>query len=145
MIGGANHPRALFLGYLRRELLVSDGQVETVKRELASFAETEGFRMGCTYVEPTGTWPTAFEALIEAVNRYEATAVVLPSPLHFAALGPPTGIRDSFERATGAPCPDSAATALTSRRSRRHSSPLTKRAALSSTARHPAPSSFVPV
>lgn len=46
--------------------------------------------------------PAAFEALFESVRRYELTAVVLPSLLHFAVLGASHDIRDSFERATGA-------------------------------------------
>src|SRR5436309_1467456 len=94
--------KPLMLGYLRRELLVTDGQVEAVQRELARFAQDRGFCMGFTYVEQRGTWPAAFEALVEAVNRYVVTAVVLPSLLHFAALGAPTVIRDSLERATRA-------------------------------------------
>ena len=90
------------MGYLQRQLLVTDGQVETVKRELASFARAGGFSMGFTYVEQPGSWPAAFDALIEAVHRYDVTAVVLPSLLHFAVLGAPVNIRSTFERATGA-------------------------------------------
>jgi hypothetical protein len=36
------------------------------------------------------------------VNRYEVTAVVVPSLLHFAALSAAHNIKDAFERATGA-------------------------------------------
>jgi hypothetical protein len=91
----------LLLGYLHRGLLVTDGQVETVMQELATFARVEGFSMGFTYIEQAGTWPAAFAALIEAVHRYEITAVVLPSLLHFAPFGVPTNFRDSLERTTG--------------------------------------------
>jgi hypothetical protein len=69
---------------------------------MCRFAQTEGFSMGSTYVEKPGTWPAAFEALIESVKRYDVSAVVLPSLLHFAVLGAPDGIKDIFERATGA-------------------------------------------
>ncbi len=99
--GDEDYTRLLALGYLHRGLLVTDDHLETVERELAAFAQAEGFSMGFTYVEQPGAWPAAFEALIEAVSRFEVTAVVLPSLLHFAALGVPTDIRDSFERATG--------------------------------------------
>ena len=58
--------------------------------------------MGSVYVEQSGMWPAAFEALIEAVNRYEVRAVVLPSLLHFAVLDPPRDIKGMFERATSA-------------------------------------------
>jgi len=94
--------KPLLLGYLRRDLLVVDSQVTELKREMADFAQAEGFAMGHTYVEKPESWPAAFEALIESVNRYQVTAVVLPGLLHFTGLGLPTGIRDSFERATGA-------------------------------------------
>ena len=94
--------KALLLGYLRRELLVVDSQVTELERQMAKFAEVEGFAMGHVYVEKPESWPAAFEALIESVNRYEITAVVLPSLLHFTGLGLPTDIRSSFQRATGA-------------------------------------------
>ena len=94
--------KPLLLGYLRRDLLVVDSQVAELERQMADFAHADGFAMGHTYVEKPDSWPAAFEALIESVNRYEVTAVVLPSLLHFTGLGLPTDIRDSFERATGA-------------------------------------------
>jgi hypothetical protein len=94
--------KPLLLGYVRRDLLVTDGQVSQLEREMAKFAMTEGFSMGFTYIEKPGTWPAAFEALVESVDRYEVTAVVLPSMLHFAVLGASHDIKDMFERATGA-------------------------------------------
>lgn len=90
------------LGYVRRDLLVIDGQVNLIEREMATFAKARAFSMGFTYVEKPRTWPAAFEALLESVTRHEVTAVVLPSMLHFAVLGAPLNIRDMFERATGA-------------------------------------------
>ena len=94
--------KPLLLGYVRRDLLVTDGQVNQLEREMARFAQTEGFSMGFTHIEKPGTWPAAFEALVESVNRYDVTAVVLPSLLHFAVLGASHDIKDLFERATGA-------------------------------------------
>lgn len=92
----------LLIGYLQRQLLVTDQQVEAVKCEFATYARKEGYSMGFTYVEYPGRWPAAFEALIEAVKRYEITAVVLPSLLHFGALDPSAGFSEHFEDATGA-------------------------------------------
>ncbi|GAA1711559.1 hypothetical protein GCM10009745_69570 [Kribbella yunnanensis] len=92
--------KPMLLGYVRRDLLVTDGQVNQLEREMARFAHAEGFSMGSTYVEKPGTWPAAFEALVESVNRYDVTAIVLPSLLHFAVLGP--DIKNIFERATDA-------------------------------------------
>jgi hypothetical protein len=94
--------KPLLLGYVRRDLLVTDGQVNELERQMAMFAQHEGLSMGFTYVEKPGTWPAAFEALTESVNRYEVTAVVLPSLLHFAVLGASHDLEDMFERATGA-------------------------------------------
>jgi hypothetical protein len=53
-------------------------------------------------VEHLETSPAAFEALVEAVNRYEVAAVVVPSMLHFALLSAPAAIKDRFEHMTGA-------------------------------------------
>lgn len=94
--------KPLLLGYLRRDLLVVDSQVTELERQMADFAQTEGFAMGHVYVEKPESWPAAFEALIESVNRYEVTAVVLPSLLHFASLSSIARIKDTFQRATGA-------------------------------------------
>lgn len=94
--------RPLLLGYLRRDLLVTDSQVEELKWDMAAHAEAENFTMGHIYVEQPDSWLAAFEALAESINRYEVTAVVLPSLLHLTGIGMPTDIRDSFERSTGA-------------------------------------------
>jgi hypothetical protein len=98
----ADYTRPLLLGYVLRHLLMTDYELEDVKERLAYFAQVEGFAMGTIYVDETETSPAAFEALVEAVNRYEVTAVVIPSLLHFAALSAPVDMKDSFERATGA-------------------------------------------
>jgi hypothetical protein len=94
--------KPLLLGYLRRDLLVVDSQATELERRMADFAQVEGFAMGHTYVEKPDSWPSAFEALIESVNRYEVTAVVLPSLLHFAMRDSPLHIKETFERVTGA-------------------------------------------
>lgn len=94
--------KPLLLGYLRRDLLIVDSQATQLERQMADFAQAEGFAMGHTYVEKPDSWPAAFEALIESVNRYEVTAVVLPSLLHFVMRGSPLHIKDAFERATDA-------------------------------------------
>jgi hypothetical protein len=94
--------RPLLLGYLRKHLLMSETELEDAKERLAYFAEIEGFTMGAIYVEEIATVPSAFEALVEAANRHEVSAVVLPSMLHFAVLGAPASIKSHFEHCTGA-------------------------------------------
>ncbi|MEV0291136.1 hypothetical protein AB0H36_43995 [Kribbella sp. NPDC050820] len=94
--------RPLLLGYLRRDLLVVESQVGELKRDMAVYSEAEGFTMGHIYVERTDSWLAAFGALTDSIDRYDVTAVVLPSLLHFTGLGMSTDVRDSFECATGA-------------------------------------------
>jgi hypothetical protein len=97
-----DHTRPLLLGYIRRHLLMTDAELDDARERLGLFAEIEGFTLGTVYVEHFETTPAAFEALVEAVNRYEVTAVVVPSMLHFALLSAPAAIKDRFEHITGA-------------------------------------------
>jgi hypothetical protein len=97
-----DYTRPLLLGYVLKHLLMGDDELAETKERLEEFAVVECFAMGTVYVEDTATSPAAFGALIEAVNRYEVTAVVVPSLLHFAALSAVHNIKDTFERATGA-------------------------------------------
>jgi hypothetical protein len=100
--GVTDYTRPLLLGYVIKHLLMTDDELSETKDRLEAFAHLEGFAMGTIYVEDSSTSPAAFEALIEAVNRYEVTAVVLPSLLHFATLAATHNVKDAFERATGA-------------------------------------------
>lgn len=97
-----NQTRPLLLGYIRRHLLTTDAELDETTERLSLFAAMEGFSLGTVYVEHLETTPAAFEALVEAVNRYEVTAVVVPSMLHFALLSAPAAIKDRFEHITGA-------------------------------------------
>jgi hypothetical protein len=69
---------------------------------MAVFARDENFSMGFVFVDEPAIWPAVFEVLTDAAGRRNATAVVLPSLLHFAVLGAGNDIRGTFERATGA-------------------------------------------
>jgi hypothetical protein len=97
-----NHTKPLLLGYLRMHLLMTEGELAEAKERLERFADLEGFTLGTVYVELVETIPAAFEALVEAIKRLEATAVVIPSMLHFAVLSAPAAIKDHFEHVTGA-------------------------------------------
>jgi hypothetical protein len=97
-----DYTRPLLLGYVLKHLLMTDDELTETRERLEEFAHTEGFAMGTIYVEDAATTPAAFEALIEAVNRYEVTAVVVPSLIHFAALAATHDVKATFERATGA-------------------------------------------
>ncbi|MDX3002674.1 hypothetical protein PWY87_13390 [Kribbella solani] len=97
-----DYTRPLLLGYLRRDLHLSDRQVDEQKIELGAFAVMEGFTLGTVYVEDAETAPAAYGALVESVNRYEVTAVVIPDLSHLALIGEPVVVKGRFERATGA-------------------------------------------
>lgn len=95
--------RPLALGYARKHLLMVESEVSRTKEErLAYFAETAGYRLGEIFIEEVQTWPSAFEALIEAARIEKPSAVILPSLLHFAVLGSPATIKGHFEHLTGA-------------------------------------------
>lgn len=102
MSGDTDYTRPLLLGYILKHLLMTDGELADIRAQLEEFARVEGFAMGIIYTEETDTMPAAFEALIEAVNRYDVTTVVIPSRLHFDALAVAHDVRTTFERATGA-------------------------------------------
>jgi hypothetical protein len=97
-----DYTRPLLLGFVLKHLLMTDDELAETRERLEEFAAVEGFAMGTIYVEDTAITTAAFEALIDAINRYEVTAVVVPSLLHFAALSAVHNIKDTFERATGA-------------------------------------------
>jgi hypothetical protein len=100
--GMTDYTRPLLLGYVLKHLLMTNDELAETKERLEQFASVEGFAMGTIYVEGSATTPAAFEALIEAVNRYQVTAVVVPSLLHLVALASTHNVKDTFERATGA-------------------------------------------
>ena len=97
-----DYTRPLLLGYARRDLYLSAQHVTALKRELSRFAQLEGFAMGSIYLEYPETTPAAFQALVDSVNRYEITTVVLPEWRHLALVGDPEAVKRQFERVTGA-------------------------------------------
>jgi hypothetical protein len=98
----ADRKKPLVLGYIRQHLLMTEDELVGVKERLAYYATAEGFTMGTVFVEQRESTPAAFEALVQAIGHHQATAVVLPSMLHFAVLGAPLAVKLTFERATGA-------------------------------------------
>jgi hypothetical protein len=100
--GVVDYTKRLLLGYVLKHLLMTDDELAEAKDHLEQFARVEGYAMGTIYVEDNSTTPAAFEALIDAVNRYEVTTVIIPSRLHFAALAVTHDVKDTFERTTGA-------------------------------------------
>ena len=94
--------RPLLVGYLSRHLLTSDADFAMTLERLDHFARSEELVLAAVYIEQAETAPAAFKALVNAVNRGEVGAVVLPSIFHFAVLGAPTRFKAYFEHVTGA-------------------------------------------
>jgi hypothetical protein len=99
--GDGDGGQPVVLGYICRELLAGERQIDELELRMSDFAETEGFALGCTYIETMVARPLAFGALVEALSRAEAEAVLLPSLLHLAVLGPQHEIKKMLEWSTG--------------------------------------------
>ncbi|HET6298198.1 MAG TPA: hypothetical protein VFG33_32780 [Kribbella sp.] len=97
-----DHARPPALGFVLKNLLMTDDELDDATERLASFAEQEGFMLRTIYLEECASSPTAFEALVANINADAITAVVIPSLLHLAALSAGTDMKNTFERATGA-------------------------------------------
>jgi hypothetical protein len=94
---------SLLLGFVLRHLLTDDDELAETKTRLEQFAEGNGYSTDAVYLEESVTTLAAFAGLIEAVNEYKGSAVVLvPSLLHFQALDPSSDIKGIFESITGA-------------------------------------------
>lgn len=94
--------RPIGFGYVREHFLMSTAELARAKARIVAFMRAEGFTLQGIFVERVETAPAAFEALIEAVNHHEATAVVVPSLSHLKTFEAPANLRDHLERATGA-------------------------------------------
>lgn len=99
---GPDNSRPLAVAYLRAHLLTTEDELADAKRDLAAFAEREGYTLGQVHVERLDHAPAAFEALVAEVMREQVIAVIVPGTHHLAALGsPPSAIRYHLERTTG--------------------------------------------
>jgi len=94
--------RPLMFGYLRVQLLAAGTTREQVTGGFDSYAQVEGYALGAVFVDQPDTAPAGFAALIEAVKRYDAQAVAVPTLEHLAVLGAPPPLRQFVQRATGA-------------------------------------------
>jgi hypothetical protein len=91
------------LGYIRRDLLVTDGELERHKHLFESFASSAGYRLSTIYVEQRSNGDlSAFRGLLESTLDGQAEAVVVPTLLHFSGLGHAGGFAATFEQLTGA-------------------------------------------
>lgn len=97
-----DHTRPILLGYIREHFLMTATELAQAKAELVAFARAEGFTLQAIYVEHVETAPAAAQALIEAANRYEVSAVVAPSLEHLKTVATPGSLKGHLERQTRA-------------------------------------------
>lgn len=97
------HTRPLILGYVRLRLLANDDEIAATRHRLNAFAHAEGYALEVIFFEQAHLAPAAFEALIEAVKLYEASAVLVPDLRHLEVIGAPPALTDFVERAAGVP------------------------------------------
>jgi hypothetical protein len=101
-VTGIDCTRPLLLGYVREHFLMTAAELARMKQHLVDFAAVEGFTLRAIFVEQVETAPAAFQALIEAANRYQVSAVVVPSLTHLTDSTTPTSMKDHLEHYTGA-------------------------------------------
>lgn len=80
-----------------------DGEALHIKRELAEYAEREGFKLDQVFTESVRCAESAFHSMLESLKRYEVKDVIVPTLWHFARLpGLQDAMRQHIEQATGA-------------------------------------------
>jgi hypothetical protein len=95
--------RPLILGYLHFPHAVTDRRVAHVSREMAAYAEREGFTLAEVYVDRPHSNGAGFAALVDALAREEAAHVLVPALRHLAHTAAlQRAIRVALEHRTGA-------------------------------------------
>jgi hypothetical protein len=95
--------RPVIFGYVHVLPTTSRRLVAHLRATLADYAERECFTLAEVFVERTDADRSALTALIEALDRREAVAVVVPALDHFSAVpSARQAIRRYIERETGA-------------------------------------------
>jgi hypothetical protein len=94
--------RPLMFGYLRVHALAANVTREAIEAQFRAFAEAEGYEFVWVFVDQDRYAPSALDALIDAVKKYDATAVAVPSMDHLKVLGAPPPLAKLVQYATGA-------------------------------------------
>ena len=82
---------------------IEDDEARRIKRELADYAQREGFALDQVFTENIRCSESAFYAMLEALKRHEVKDVLVPSLWHFARLpGLQEAMRQHIEQETGA-------------------------------------------
>jgi len=79
--------KPLMFGYLRVHQLAAGATPGAISAQFAAYADSEGFALAGVFVDQDRTAPTALGALIDAVKKYDARAVAVPTLEHLEVLG----------------------------------------------------------
>jgi len=77
----------LMFGYLRVHQLAPGATPGAISAQFAAYADTEGYALAGVFIDQDLTAPTALGALIDAVKKYDARAVAVPTLEHLEVLG----------------------------------------------------------
>ena len=88
------------LGYLRVHILMTDVELEDAETRIRRAAAKNGYHLAAIFHEQPHLAPSAFAALIAAVDRKQAAAVIVPGLIHLAVLGLPTQVVVYLESVT---------------------------------------------
>lgn len=90
-------------GYMRVASRDEHNETERIRRELAEYAEREGFTLDQVFTESIKCSESAFYTMIEALRRHDVKDIIVPSLWHFARLpGLQDAMRQHIEQETGA-------------------------------------------
>lgn len=82
-------------GYMRMTSSDEYDEIQRIKRELAEYAEREGFTLDQVFTENIKCSESAFYTMIEALKRHEVKDIIVPSLWHFARL---PGLQDAMRQ-----------------------------------------------
>lgn len=95
------HPLAF--GYIRLPAGASEQSAQDLRRDLADYADRQGYALAEVFAEHESFGSSAFAALIDALKRSRTSIVIVPSLCHFAHLpGLRSAMRDLIEQQTDA-------------------------------------------
>lgn len=90
-------------GYMRVASSDEHNETERIRRELAEYAEREGFTLDQVFTESIKCSESAFYTMIEELRRHDVKDIIVPSLWHFARLpGLQDAMRQHIEQETGA-------------------------------------------
>lgn len=96
--------RPSIYGYMR--VAASDDEhdeAQRIRRELAEYAQREGFTLDQVFTESVRCSESAFYVMLEALKRHEVKDIIVPTLWHFARLpGLQDAMRQHIEHETGA-------------------------------------------